>query len=85
MLSIKHRTAAFGANRGQLGDTRFVAHNEQAGTGATTCRRRESHREVRERTGFLSTVIVAPLQRFRIGAKSQIVGGPSQDLPVGFD
>jgi hypothetical protein len=28
----------------------------------------------------LSTVIVASLQHFRIGAKSQIFGAPSQDL-----
>jgi hypothetical protein len=33
----------------------------------------------------LSTVIVASLQRFLIGAKSQIFGAPSQDLLASVD
>jgi len=33
----------------------------------------------------LSTVIVASLQCFRIGAKSQIFGAPSQDLLASLD
>jgi hypothetical protein len=33
----------------------------------------------------LSTVIVASLQRFRIGAKSQIFGAPSRDLLASVD
>jgi hypothetical protein len=73
-----------------MGDTHFVFHSEQAGAGpflhATTCRRRGSPtlNSVNALTS-LSTVIVASLQRFRFGAKSQIFGAPSQDLLASVD